>query len=433
MVEAALAGGSARAQRVASSLLYFNAFFGMGLLLSNLGPILPQLMQRTGLRMGAMGFLVASRSLGYLIGCATSGGLYDRFAARGHWLEAGGIAVASACNSAITLCYSAALLGAILLVQGVAIGFLDTGCNVMMLRQHREGVGPWLQTLHLFFGVGAFVQPLLVSATMARDGGFALAFHGTALWMVLGAAPLLMLPAPPVPAPASASSVGKAGAPTAPAQRRRSVVLLLGAFLFTYVGTEVNYGTYILTYAQREVQITEHAGQLLTAAYWGALALGRLIAVGITLCGAPPQALIAVNCVLCTAASLVMALAPASSLVLWAGSITFGLAMASQFPSAMHLASRYTTISGTDQGIVNQAACMGEIVLPIAVSQLFERVGATTFMPGNVVLSLLSAVAFAALWAAGERSARAAAAGSEDATEATPLLLSADLSHTIQE
>ena len=107
--------------------------------------------------------------------------------------------------------------------------------------------------------------------------------------------------------------------------------------------------------------------------------------------------------------------------------------MASQFPSAMHLASRYTTISGTDQGIVNQAACMGEIVLPIAVSQLFERVGATTFMPGNVVLSLLSAVAFAALWAAGERSARAAAAGSEDATEATPLLLSADLSHTIQE
>ena len=43
MVEAALAGGSARAQRVASSLLYFNAFFGMGLLLSNLGPILAPL------------------------------------------------------------------------------------------------------------------------------------------------------------------------------------------------------------------------------------------------------------------------------------------------------------------------------------------------------------------------------------------------------
>ena len=76
---------------------------------------------------------------------------------------------------------------------------------------------------------------------------------------------------------------------------------------------------------------------------------------------------------------------------------------------------------------------MGEIVLPIVVSQLFEHVGARTFMPGNVVLSLLSAVAFAVLRAAGERSARHANTGSEGATEATPLLLSADLNHTVQE
>ena len=39
--------------RAAASALYFNAFFGMGLLLANLGPILPQIEYRTGAGLGA--------------------------------------------------------------------------------------------------------------------------------------------------------------------------------------------------------------------------------------------------------------------------------------------------------------------------------------------------------------------------------------------
>ena len=46
-----------KSARILSSVLYFNAFLGMGMLLSNLGPVLPQLMARTGLRIGAMGMV----------------------------------------------------------------------------------------------------------------------------------------------------------------------------------------------------------------------------------------------------------------------------------------------------------------------------------------------------------------------------------------
>eukprot|EP00665_Eupelagonemidae_sp_cell47_P005664 gene5664-4948_t len=45
-----------------TSALYFNAFFGMGLLLANLGPVLPEIMERTGVGVGSVGYLVAARS-----------------------------------------------------------------------------------------------------------------------------------------------------------------------------------------------------------------------------------------------------------------------------------------------------------------------------------------------------------------------------------
>lgn len=49
------------------------------------------------------------------------------------------------------------MLGMVVVLQGLSMGFLDTGGNVLLLRIWGEHCGPWMQTLHFSFGLGAFV------------------------------------------------------------------------------------------------------------------------------------------------------------------------------------------------------------------------------------------------------------------------------------
>ena len=99
----------------------------MGLILSNIGPVMPTLMERTDSTVVAMGYIVAARSLGYLIGCGAAGCCYDKYDKWGHWLLSGGLFWSGFFNGVIPFIYNAVLLVFVFLVQGIAVGFLDTG------------------------------------------------------------------------------------------------------------------------------------------------------------------------------------------------------------------------------------------------------------------------------------------------------------------
>jgi MFS family permease len=96
-----------------------------------------------------------------------------------------------------------------------------------------------------------------------------------------------------------------------------------------------------------------------------------------------------------------MSAMPASVDVLWVGSALFGLGMAACYPSTIVLATRYITITGRKQAIINAGACLGEVVLPIAIAQLFQNVSPRFFMFGTLVASLVSGTVFVALRLAG--------------------------------
>lgn len=44
-------------------------------------------------------------------------------------------------------------------LQGLAMGVLDTGGNVSLMRLHGKEVAPYMQTMHFLFGLGAFASP----------------------------------------------------------------------------------------------------------------------------------------------------------------------------------------------------------------------------------------------------------------------------------
>eukprot|EP00953_Heterococcus_sp_UTEX-ZZ885_P025524 13882-Heterococcus_DN1.PRE.4 len=68
------------------------------------------------------------------------------------------------------LCGNASYAGVVALTfaQGFCGGSIDAPANVAIVKIHGDHVGPWMQTLHFCFSVGALVSPFVVAQTGYR-------------------------------------------------------------------------------------------------------------------------------------------------------------------------------------------------------------------------------------------------------------------------
>jgi FHS family Na+ dependent glucose MFS transporter 1 len=144
--------------------LYCFAFAGLGLCIASLGPVLLNLSLQTETTLTRVGYCFAARSLGYLVFSMT-GPLYDRM--NGHLLIGAALIVAGLGSILIPLVTSVVLLGLVVSLQGAAMGQLDVGANVLLIYLWHAEVGPWMQTLHASFAVGAFLAPMMIRAVEA--------------------------------------------------------------------------------------------------------------------------------------------------------------------------------------------------------------------------------------------------------------------------
>ena len=84
-------------------------------------------------------------------------------------------------------------LWALLLISfilGMAQASVDVGCNTLLLWVHNETVGPFMNGLHAFFGLGSFIAPLIVAQVIFYTNdiywvywSFALAALPIAIWV----------------------------------------------------------------------------------------------------------------------------------------------------------------------------------------------------------------------------------------------------------
>jgi FHS family Na+ dependent glucose MFS transporter 1 len=161
-----------RDNRVLIALVYCNGMAALGLAISSLGPALLSLAEQTQSSLTATGYCFGARSFGYLIG-SFGGPLFDRVP--GHYALSGGLMLAGVGGLLIPAASSVYALGATVSLQGFAMGFLDTGANVLLIYQFGQEVGPWMQLMHSAFAVGAFLGPMLLRAvahnTLPVDNG----------------------------------------------------------------------------------------------------------------------------------------------------------------------------------------------------------------------------------------------------------------------
>jgi FHS family Na+ dependent glucose MFS transporter 1 len=373
---------------------YYAAFTGLGLAAAALGPTLPGLAQQVQTPLSEISFLFTASSSGYLLGSFQGGRFYDRMP--GHPVMAGSLLLMALMLTLAPLIPVLWVLALVMLILGMAEGVLDVGGNTLLVWLHGHAVGPYMNGLHFFFGVGAFLTPVIVAQALHLKDDISWAYWVLALLMVPAAVWLLRLPSPAAPAN-SANEAARPGSSASPnsGRRARIVVALIALLLFLYVGAEAGIGGWIFSYAVALELGSETIAAYLNATFWGALTLGRLLGIPIAVRFRPRWILLG-DALGCLVSAAILVLNPQSPAATWIGTFGMGIFIASVFPVALALAERQVTITGRTTGWFLVGASLGGMTVPWLMGQIFELIGPRMTMV-IVVLDLILATGILAV------------------------------------
>src|SRR5215208_585501 len=378
-------------QKYITTAAYYLAFILLGLIMAAQGPTLLKLAEHTSSALNQISLLFFFGSLGYLLGSYFGGRIYDRVP--GHRFMAGVLVFLGILIALVPMATSLWVLLVVVLIQGLANGALDVGCNTLLLWVHNETVGPFMNGLHAFFGVGSFIAPLIFARVISTTGDihwvywfFAIAAVPIAIW-------LWNLPSPDTRAVPAEHE--KTPFPILP-------VLVMVLCFMLYVGGEAGYGSWIYTYAFKLNFGTEVTAAYLTSAFWGAFTFGRLFGIWVST-RARPITILALDFAGCIISIGLILLFRESATVLWIGTILFGLSQASIFPTFMTLAEERMHVTGTMAGWFLVGVGLGSMILPWLIGQAFVRIGPGAMMALIFAALLLNVVI---LWSFTRVSAR---------------------------
>ncbi len=366
------------------TISYFLSLISLGLTTAALGPSLPALAENTSALLSQISVLFTAKTGGYLLGSLVGGRLYDRLPGQ----KVGGTAilvmiVTLALTPVIPLLWLLVLDSFLL---GSVEGALDVGCNTMLVWVHGREVGPYMNALHFFFGLGTFVTPIIIAQSNQLTGDVAWGYWVIALALVPIAVWMLSQPSPSAPEP----DEEKGG------QGNLLYLILIAAFLFLYVGAEVGFSGWIYTYALEVDMANETTAAYLTSLFWGTFTLGRLLSVALA-ARLRSYWIVVADLVGCLLGLGVLLLFPASAAALWVGAAILGLSMASLFPSMISLAGRRINLTGSRMSVFFVGGSSGAMLLPWIIGQLFVPVGPRVMVYAISASMLGAALVFAVL------------------------------------
>jgi FHS family Na+ dependent glucose MFS transporter 1 len=352
-----------RDSKWAKTVGYYIAFVALGLVSASLGPTLNGLAANTGSTLGQISSLFLARSSGYLIGSVLAGRVYDRTA--GHPLMAAALAVMVAMVLVVPTLSLLSVLILILLILGMAEGLLDVGGNTLLVWVHQPNVGPYMNALHFFFGLGALFSPIIVVYAIRWSGDITWAYWLLAILLIPVLFWFMRLPSPPL-------------------QRHSNAVVtepinyffvgLMMIFFFLFVGVEVSYSGWIYNYALKTELADETMAAYLNSTFWFAFTIGRLVGIPIA-ARFRPRNILLVDLLGCLASVAIVLIWPTSATVLWIGVAGAGLAMASVFAVALSWAERRVHITGFITSCFFIGTSTGAMFFPWFIGQLFEAYG----------------------------------------------------------
>jgi FHS family Na+ dependent glucose MFS transporter 1 len=364
--------------RLASTVSYFSVFLVIGISASWIGPALPNLTEHVHTGLGAISIIFSAQYMGSLIGIVFGGRVYDKI--RGHPIMTVMLVLLAFSTALIALSNALWQLALIFLLLGFASGTIHVGGNTLLAWLHRKNVGPYMNGLHLFFGLGAILAPIMFVRLFMYGGSLRLPLWIFAIGLFLPGIWLLFLrsPEPEIPPENFTSGNGV-----------RLLIVLVAAFFFMYVGAEISINGWLFTYSRQMNLTTEISGAYLTSVFWVFITLGRLVAIPLY-SYVRSTTILVVDLVGCVASVSLILLAPDSTTTLWIGVAGAGLFMSSVFPTTLTLVEERIGTTGLRTSWFLVGASFGAMLFPWIIGQLFSFIGPIGLMV-VVLLALLAA------------------------------------------
>lgn len=378
----------------------FVAFILLGMPGAITGVGWPDMRDEFGLRQDSIGMLLLAGTIGHLISGAFNGRLM--YLLGGGRLILLSLIVFSFSFFGYWLTPSWLMLNGFALISGWALGTLDATGNTITAARFDDRIMNWL---HGFFGVGATLGPLVISAVVAygfnswRGGAFVFAV----LIALLVVVQLIFRPFRADTLPLDSSHLAKAGSAgeeSAVSGREtlsRKVVWIAILFYFVYGGIEIAIGQWSFTIFTEARGISGDQARLWVAIYWGTFTAGRFI-FGVISHWLPVNLWLRI-CLVGTMASVILLLFPDRPIVALLGLALSGLAQAPIFAT---LISNMPKLVGSNHasnaiGYVVGAAGIGIAFFPWIAGILAEAISLEAIPPYILMLTVILIVLFEAL------------------------------------
>lgn len=301
-----------------------------------------------------------------------------------------------------------ALLGlvpiwAIVLLSALPAGFgsgaIDGGVNGLVLDLYPNARGRALNTLHLFFSIGAFTSPLVVGRLVGAGVPWQVLVVATAAVTV----PVALLWAIVSLPHGRHSAPSLDGEPRSGRLAFRWPLIALEVAIACYVASEVGVSNWLIRFLE-DVPLALATTSL--SLYWGGLALGRLVSARFS-DGFDHLRLAAVSALAAGVATIAAVLAPSTEAAIALFAVV-GFASGPVFPLIIAIGGdRHPGRSAAVSGFLIASAIVGGLVYPPVMGLLSVSVGLPIAMLGAGALAVVCA---AALLVARPRSAAANAA-----------------------
>lgn len=323
-----------------------------------------------------------------------------------------------------------------LLMMGWCMGCIDCVANLRMIQRFGTNVTPFLQAMHFFYGLGAFLSPMIaapflvnIDCTPLVDGKTTSTSQRTisriqhlsqarTAFIILGSIQLLISFIVVLVITLEKMNVIKTGANVSQSTSHYSlhsaasekddrggvslkhiviITALTSASLFIFDGIQSSFGDYIYSYAEKShIGLKREEGAFLNACFWGLFAFGRLLAIPLAT-RLTSMFMLSVNLSGAFLGSLLMLIFHTDKTVVYFGTCLLGLFLSSMSPTAIAMAEQFININPSITSCLVVCAALGETLCPIIVGNLFALIGPPTFVSFVLICTVVGVILYLAL------------------------------------
>lgn len=356
----------------------------IGLVGNVMGPVMPSVIRHYGLSLATAGIVFTAQGLGRLLAVFSTSSWSDRVGRKPVMRLGGILTVIGAIGYGMSPVWFGHVLSAAVL--GAGSGLLDGASNALISDLYTTKRSLALNRLHVFFGIGSLLGPLVAAFFLGVLHSWRLLFVTVAALAGVHAIFAAGQTYPEV-------SDGKDHDHELVTQGKKAIISssefwLLSGIMFTYSGIGGIIIGWVNTYLSNELTLTILAASLVLALYNVGITLGRLIWGGVSERIGYTRTLL-----ICSLGGLAFVALAVVGRQLWWIAASFcltGVFLAGLFPTAMAYGTGlFPQLTGTISGYLITAASLGGMLLPFLVGVLSDAVGLGLGMLGAPLFGII--------------------------------------------